>query len=659
MICPCFASDINPQELANIVWALVRGAPSESATGVLLTDLAPLLASRLDATSLESGGAGMGLHNWGTANGRAVAMLCWSYGTACSCRHEALLASLAAAALRLKPWLTSQGLCHVAWGLARMGNPPVEVLLAMGDAWVDTQTAAPIDAATLMYALAQAGCRHVRVVNRVRDLVMSPGARVHLTRDARAVPSLAWSLATLTYGAADSMPAGGIPGGALPGASMQQASTDVAAHDTPMWAALESLLAECAPHLDAHGLAMAACALTTARQDSPHVLCALATAALPKIRDGHFSAQQISMLAFALGCAPEVAATSQEKALREVMAALLASVDACRAAWHTWSDRELANAAWGLAVGGIPTWRPAFVRLRGALALRARGMEAMHLAQMHQVEQLAAMQAVDRGFSGADEQLQASPQLAPEPSTASGFANPSPAQQLFHSLFDTGAGRVAARVTWDAVIRGRSSPTAWSSLQRDVAASVDALCEASYPGGPTVAHEHVPVDVAQSLDVAWPKIRCGLEVDGPLHFAANSRRPLGATRLKRQLLRHAGWTCASVPFYDWDRLNSGTSQGDKQRYLADLFRESGIHDALERYRQHRGGVAGRGDGAAAGCDVTDTQPNSDGRVMTPRRRDELAMARLGASSGTGARAALKDALAARVARSVAGGPGSA
>ena len=633
------------------MWALVRGAPSEGATGALLHDLAPLLASRLDATSQESAATGPGLNNWGTATGRAVAMLCWSYGTACTSRHEALLTSLAAAALRLKPWLTSQGLCHVAWGLARMGNPPVEVLLAMGDAWVDTQTAAPIDAATLMYALAQAGCRHVRVVNRVRDLVMSPGARAHLTRDARAVPSLAWSLATLTYGAADSMPAGGIIGGALPGIAPQPASTDAAAHDTHMWASLESLLAECAPHLDAHGLAMAACALTTARQDSPHVLSALATAALPKIQDGHFSAQQISMLAFALGCAPDVAATSQEAAVRDVMAALLASVDACRPAWHTWSDRELANAAWGLAVGGIPTWRPAFVRLRGALALRAKGMEAMHLAQMHQVEQLAAMQVADQQLSGADELPEAVSELA-----APGYASPSPALQLFHSLFDTGAGRVAARVTWDAVIRGRSSPAAWSSLQRDVASCVDALCEASYPGGPPVAHEHVPGDVAQSLDVAWPAIRCSLEVDGPLHFAANTRRPLGATRLKRQLLRHAGWTCASVPFYDWDRLNNSPqgSSADKQRYLADLFRSSGIHDALERYCQHqrRGGPSD----AAANAGDTATPPSPPGgSVMSPRRRDELAMARLGASSGTGARAALRDALAARVARSVAGG----
>ena len=49
-----------------------------------------------------------------------------------------------------------------------------------------------------------------------------------------------------------------------------------------------------------------------------------------------------------------------------------------------------------------------------------------------------------------------------------------------------------------------------------------------------------------------------IEVDGPYHFAANTRYPLGATRLKRKLLwlaaRAAGGRCACVPYWEWEAL---------------------------------------------------------------------------------------------------------
>ena len=44
----------------------------------------------------------------------------------------------------------------------------------------------------------------------------------------------------------------------------------------------------------------------------------------------------------------------------------------------------------------------------------------------------------------------------------------------------------------------------------------------------------------------------GVEVDGPRHFCAGTRRALGATRLKRRHLRAAGHALAVVPYWRWE-----------------------------------------------------------------------------------------------------------
>lgn len=667
-----------------MAWSLARAAPGDGATAAsLLHDLAPWVAARLaDESSPPQHTAAPPQHQPRLSaaqqqrrsldHGRAVATLCWAYGTAyASIRHRPLLDALAGGALAAAPWLTPQGLCHCAWGLARMGHADVAVLRAMGDAWVDQpRGCAPIDAATLMYALQLAGCRHERVISRVRAMVLSADATAALGADTRALPSLAWSLASLAYGASDaslpSLPATG------PAGSSSSGNGDACFHDTPLWTALEALLTAAARELDPQGLAMAACAFATARHDAPAALAALSQAALPLVKARAFSPQQLSMLAFALGSAPTVAAHSPHASMRDVTRALLDAVHGARAHWHTWTERELANAAWGLAVGGLPTWSPQFVALRAELALRA-GDASMgcvpHLAQLHQVEQLAAVQmqqqhgqqqqdgwiGVASSSSSVDDVASSSPGPAGDAAAAATFAA-SPTSRLFQSLFDMGAGRASARSTWDALVRGRASPGSWSAFQRDVAGTVMTLCASPpyAPGGPPLACEYVPSDCAQSLDVAWPDVKCAIEVDGPLHFSANTRLPLGATRLKRHLLASAGWTVASVPFYAWDRL--GATQEQKQRYLRDLFVSSGIHDALLMYRQQQQMQSPQLDEPAPPA----TERSAAQHTSTPsarRRMDELtlALARTGSRGARGPRAALKDVLAARVARAAAGG----
>jgi hypothetical protein len=60
-----------------------------------------------------------------------------------------------------------------------------------------------------------------------------------------------------------------------------------------------------------------------------------------------------------------------------------------------------------------------------------------------------------------------------------------------------------------------------------------------------------------------------VEVDGPSHFcqAAGGKidRAVGSTLLKRRLLEGQGWSCVSIPYFEWDALNDHCKQ--QEEYL--------------------------------------------------------------------------------------------
>lgn len=75
-----------------------------------------------------------------------------------------------------------------------------------------------------------------------------------------------------------------------------------------------------------------------------------------------------------------------------------------------------------------------------------------------------------------------------------------------------------------------------------------------------------------SVDIWVPAEGLALEVDGPLHFAANRpQHALGPTRLKRRLLRRCGVRAVALPFYEW------TSRCPEQQreYLRQLLQAAG------------------------------------------------------------------------------------
>ncbi|CAM9092747.1 unnamed protein product [Chrysoparadoxa australica] len=62
------------------------------------------------------------------------------------------------------------------------------------------------------------------------------------------------------------------------------------------------------------------------------------------------------------------------------------------------------------------------------------------------------------------------------------------------------------------------------------------------------------------------KVQLALEVDGPAHFARNTRRQLGHTKLKHRMLKEQGWHVVRIPFYEWDPIPHFCSM-EKKRYL--------------------------------------------------------------------------------------------
>jgi RAP domain len=73
------------------------------------------------------------------------------------------------------------------------------------------------------------------------------------------------------------------------------------------------------------------------------------------------------------------------------------------------------------------------------------------------------------------------------------------------------------------------------------------------------------------VDITLPLHSAVVEINGPHHFSANTRKELGATALKHRLLRAMGQTVVVVRFQDWAR----SAEGQQQR-MARLVTAAGI-----------------------------------------------------------------------------------
>ncbi|CAH0376468.1 unnamed protein product [Pelagomonas calceolata] len=79
-----------------------------------------------------------------------------------------------------------------------------------------------------------------------------------------------------------------------------------------------------------------------------------------------------------------------------------------------------------------------------------------------------------------------------------------------------------------------------------------------------------------SLDMAQPSTKTAVEFDGPTHYLQGPDGPSvdGRTAFKRRLLGRLGWTCAAVPYFEWDPLlASGATEPYLRGVLARLRNE--------------------------------------------------------------------------------------
>ena len=317
-----------------------------------------------------------------------------------------------------------------------------------------------------------------------------------------------------------------------------------------VWSSLEDCIAPRLPSLPLPALSSLAWALATARHDAPQLWDRLAAATLPAVQAGAISPRSLATLAQAMGSADALS----PGACAALHAALL---QACGERAGELDGREAANAAWGLAcsasgVGRGVTCTPAFRALRARLEgvaseAQCGGLSTAELSQAHQVALLCSVETCESDAAACD--------LSSEPF-----------ETLFTRLLRGGVAHGAGRAAWTAAQQPHRLTA--SRLQSEVGAALRSL----WPHA-AMECEHPVGDGGYSLDVAWPAIRAALEVDGPSHHFANSRRPTGATRLKRRLLCAQGWRVATLPFWAWD---GAAGEEDRAALLTSALAEAGV-----------------------------------------------------------------------------------
>lgn len=78
-----------------------------------------------------------------------------------------------------------------------------------------------------------------------------------------------------------------------------------------------------------------------------------------------------------------------------------------------------------------------------------------------------------------------------------------------------------------------------------------------------LADEHGNVPTGKDRPIA-------IEVDGPSHFYANSKRYTAYTKLKHRLLSRMGYKVLHVPFFEWRRLRGAR---ERENYMREKLRE--------------------------------------------------------------------------------------
>jgi hypothetical protein len=146
-------------------------------------------------------------------------------------------------------------------------------------------------------------------------------------------------------------------------------------------------------------------------------------------------------------------------------------------------------------------------------------------------------------------------------------------QAVLLAQFEARGGRVAWRPEVDLpeTVVDRAL-AAWASQQMSTQLSgfhLDVSEGLTRLGVPHLL-EHLVARDLLSIDIAVidDGRKLAIEVDGPFHFPVNARTPLGHTMIRRRLLRAAGWTVLSIPWYEWFSMHIWD---DRLKYLTEVL----------------------------------------------------------------------------------------
>jgi hypothetical protein len=289
-----------------------------------------------------------------------------------------------------------------------------------------------------------------------------------------------------------------------------------------------------------------------ARHAAPDLFEAVAQEATGRLAD--FNAQDIANLAWAFATA------SYEAPL--VFDAL--ALEVARRPLADFKPQEMVNTVWAFATVGHAAPELLEAIAAEAAARQLKGFNAQALSNMAWA--FAVLDYAPRATLFENESLFADRCTA----LATEFEGPFRAGLL--QLHQYSLWREERGATWpplhaslqkrclDAFLESQLTARP-SRMQLEVSDALKPLCA-------SVSTEYVCEVSGYSIDaMAAPGFgeSVAVEVDGPAHFVGDSRRPTGATVLKRRQLRFFGWPVANVAHWEWSQLEWSASREAKAR----------------------------------------------------------------------------------------------
>ncbi|KAI8107342.1 hypothetical protein M9434_001984 [Picochlorum sp. BPE23] len=195
-----------------------------------------------------------------------------------------------------------------------------------------------------------------------------------------------------------------------------------------------------------------------------------------------------------------------------------------------------------------------------------------------------------------------------------GLEDDIPYKSLFSSLYRHGRLRRSTAREWNSQQPQKLDAIALDGISL-FQKQVYEAAEAVIPGW---ILEYWDSDLQYPVDMALLSHRIVIEADGPTHFTLNTQKPLGATSLKKRLLRRIGWHLITIPYFEWSIKGSGSEHIDHLSRLLTPYLQSTDQEKPLLYQRAQGETAREADDQKIGVREADDQHTG----AQPSRDDE-------------------------------------